>query len=193
MIRIHRIIRRTKAEGPGTRLCIWVQGCSHHCEGCFAEATWDANGGIAYEESAIIEIIRNEALHIEGITLLGGEPFEQAEKLAGIAQAAHSLGLSVMTFTGYSHEQLIESHDNDIMRLLAATDLLVDGRYEKALRDFSRPWVGSSNQRFIFLSDRYDLSIEGYANCIEICVDKNGVVRFNGMGGFTEAERLINY
>lgn len=74
MIRIHRIVFRTQAEGPGLRLAVWVQGCRAACPGCYAAALWDERGG---EEIAVEQLCREitAADGIEGITLLGGEPF----------------------------------------------------------------------------------------------------------------------
>jgi anaerobic ribonucleoside-triphosphate reductase activating protein len=192
MVRVYRIIERTQAEGPGVRFCIWVQGCSHQCSGCFATDTWGSHGGMVYETSAIITAIRRNAAYIEGITLLGGEPFEQATELAVIAEATQAIRLSVMTFTGYTHETLVQSHDDGVARLIASTDLLIDGQYVEALRDFSRPWVGSSNQRFIFLTNRYNMDMIGkYKNRIEARIEKNGAISLNGMGDCKDIEQLI--
>lgn len=92
---------------------------------------------------------------IEGVTFLGGEPFEQAKPLAELARKVHNLGLSVLTFTGNTFEELKKSENEDIQALLKYTDLLIDGGFEKENFDLSRPWVGSKNQRYIFLTDRY--------------------------------------
>lgn len=188
MLRVHRIVERTKAEGPGQRFCIWVQGCNHGCTGCFAQDTWDNAQGMLYNESDITKLITRNATEIEGITLLGGEPFDQTKALAPIVETAKMLGLSVMAFTGYMYEYLIELNDPHLTRLLKATDLLIDGPYIERLRDFSRPWVGSSNQRFIFLSDRYNENIIYHcSNQFEIRVDSRGRILVNGMG---DQERL---
>lgn len=92
---------------------------------------------------------------IEGITLLGGEPFAHAAASALLARRAHARGLSVMVFSGYEHEELRDRGDDDVDELLSHTDILVDGPYRKELPDHSRRWIGSTNQRIHFLSDRY--------------------------------------
>lgn len=190
-IRIFKIIKRTKVEGPNLRYCIWVQGCSRHCEGCYATNTWDKNSGAIYDTNELIEDIRLQK-NIEGVTFLGGEPFEQARALSHIARMAKKQGLSVVTFTGNIYENLKNSDDKNILRLLKYTDLLIDGGFEKDKFDLSRPWVGSSNQRYIFLSNFYNIKdIEKFNNKIEVRIDKNGIVSMNGMGDFKDIENRL--
>lgn len=127
---------------------------------------------------------------IEGVTFLGGEPFEQAKPLAELARKVHNLGLSVLTFTGNTFEELKKSENEDIQALLKYTDLLIDGGFEKENFDLSRPWVGSKNQRYIFLTDRYSAEeIKNYKNKIEVRIEKNGFVFVNGMGDFDAIKR----
>ena len=130
---------------------------------------------------------------IEGITLLGGEPFLQAGELSTVAAAAQEQGLSVITFTGFVYEELISGGIPDAPALLTQTDLLIDGPYLESLRDFSRPLAGSKNQRFLFLTDRYSMEdIWANPNRIEIRMDKNGAVHANGMGDFSALERRLD-
>lgn len=190
-IRIFKIIKRTKVEGPNLRYCIWVQGCSKHCEGCYAKNTWDKNSGEIMDTKDIIEDIKNQK-GLEGVTFLGGEPFEQARALSSIARAVKKSGLSVVTFTGNLYENLQKSEDKNIQRLLKYTDLLIDGGFEKENFDLSRPWVGSSNQRYIFLTDFYDEKIlTQFKNKIEVRIDKKGCVALNGMGDFEKIEKEL--
>ena len=190
-LRVFKIIKKTKVEGPKLRYCLWVQGCSKHCEGCYAKDSWDKNKGQLIDTKTIIEDITMQD-GIEGITFLGGEPFEQAKALAIIAKATKKLGLSVITFTGNLYENLIESRDKNILNLLKYTDLLIDGGFEKDKFDLSRPWVGSKNQRYIFLSDFYDKNIlKKYKNKIEVRIDEKGKVSLNGMGDFENIEKKL--
>lgn len=121
---------------------------------------------------------------IEGVTFLGGEPFEQAEALAELGRIVRERGLSVMTFTGYILEKILKSSHKDWHDLLAVTDLLLDGPYVQALTDTSRPWVGSSNQRFHFLTPRYrylETQLESIPNRIEVRLQRDGKVLLNGL------------
>ena len=190
-IRIFKILKKTKVEGPNIRYCIWVQGCSKHCDGCYAKTTWNKNGGVIYDTKDLIDDILAQK-GIEGVTFLGGEPFEQARALGIIAREVKKKGLSVLTFTGNIYEDLKTSKDKNIKRLLKYTDLLIDGGFEKENFDLSRPWVGSKNQRYIFLTNFYcENDIKKYNNKIEIRVDKSGAVALNGMGDFVKIEKEL--
>ncbi len=189
--RIFKIIKKTKVEGPNLRYCIWVQGCSKHCRGCYAKNTWDKKGGILADTKTIIEDIKAQK-GIEGITFLGGEPFEQASALASIARNAKKMGLSIVTFTGQLYEDLKKSENKGIQRLLKYTDLLIDGGFEQENFDLTRPWVGSSNQRYIFLTDFYNKEIiSKYKNKIEVRINEKGEVSLNGMGDFKAIEEKL--
>ncbi len=181
-LRIFKILKQTKVEGPETRYCIWVQGCSHHCKGCQAVHTWSHSGGELLDIDFIISDIKAQK-GIEGVTFLGGEPFEQAEALGDIAQAVKEMGLGVLCFTGNYLEVLEKDLQNK--KLLNNIDLLIDGPFEIDKLDYSRPWCGSSNQRYHFLTNRYNDEIfEKYKNKIEINISQNGVIFMNGMGNF---------
>lgn len=174
-----RIEPCTEAEGPGRRWAIWVQGCSIGCAGCCNPHTWAAGDGDGVDTSELIRQVLDA--DVEGITLLGGEPFDQSEPLALLAKAAQRAGRGVMTFTGYRHETLQSGSKPGWTDLLAATDLLVDGPYLRHQRDHRRPWVGSKNQRFIHLTDRYrDLDFANERDRVEIRMRPNGTVAING-------------
>ena len=131
---------------------------------------------------------------IEGLTLLGGEPFDQAGPLAALAEAVRAGGLSVMTFTGHVLEDLRAANHQDWDRLLAATDLLVDGPYLAQRPERRRPWIGSDNQRFWFLTDRYaDLAgdLEAVPNRLEIRIAVDGDVAVNGFASVAALEELL--
>lgn len=183
-LRVFKILKNTKVEGPETRYCIWTQGCSRHCAGCQAVHTWSHLGGELIAINKIIEDIKSQK-GIEGVTFLGGEPFEQAEALGEIAFAVKKMGLGVLCFTGGYLEELRENPVNK--KLLDNIDLLIDGPFEIDKVDYSRPWCGSSNQRYHFLTNRYNDEIfEKYKNKVEVNIYKNGTVFMNGMGNFDE-------
>ena len=119
---------------------------------------------------------------LEGLTLLGGEPFDQAQEAAQLAKEAKKHGLSVLTFTGYRLEELRKKGPAE-RKLLKRTDLLIDGPFEEEKKSFDRPLVGSSNQRFHFLTDRYKKEdIMSWKNSFEIRIDQDGRIWINGMG-----------
>lgn len=177
-VRVHKILKKTKVEGPGVRYCIWFQGCSRHCKGCWAKATWAPDGGKELDaEDVLKDILATKG--IEGVTFLGGEPFEQPQALEYLAREVKKAGLSVVCFTGGKLEDI---KNREILNYI---DLLIDGEYKEEEQDFSRPWVGSKNQRYHFLTDRYNEKIlTEYKNKIEINIQKNGLIFINGMGDF---------
>ncbi len=190
-LRVFNIIKNTKVEGPGNRYCIWVQGCSRHCKGCQAVHTWSYDKGELYKVENIIEDILKHKDGIEGVTFLGGEPFEQAEALGIIAEEVNKKGLSIVCFTGSKLEELRLDAKNK--KLLDNTDLLIDGEFIEELTDYSRPWCGSSNQRYHFLTNRYNEEIfTKYKNKVEVNISKNGQIFMNGIGNFDEILRKMS-
>lgn len=177
-VRVARVIPHTTAEGPGTRWALWVQGCTIGCVACCNPHTWDPGGGAAISIDQLINSML--AAPVEGITLLGGEPLEQAPALAELAEAAQTNGRSVMTFTGYRYEVLRRSGNAGWHALLSATDLLVDGPFLRDRIDTRRPWVGSTNQRFLHLTDRYRDYTFDAPDRLEIRVRRDGAVLVNG-------------
>lgn len=189
-LRVFNILKKTKVEGPGTRYCIWVQGCSRHCKGCQAVHTWLHSGGQLIEVKEIIADIAAQK-DIEGVTFLGGEPFEQSEALGIIAENVRKAGLSVLCFTGALIEDLRVNPLNK--KLLNNIDLLIDGEFMIDKIDYSRPWCGSSNQRYHFLTSRYNDEIFAkYKNKVEVNISKSGVIFMNGMGNFDEILQKID-
>ena len=100
------------------------------------------------EAGEILALMAKNPL-LDGITLSGGEPFEQADAFAELAEMATRAGYHVMTYTGYTYEELLSGEKPDRLRLLRTTDVLVDGRFELALKNDLLPFRGSSNQRLI--------------------------------------------
>ena len=149
-MRIAGSIHDSIVDGPGLRYVIYTQGCCLHCEGCHNPKTWDPNGGIEVPVTDMIKDFLSNPL-TDGLTLSGGEPFEQAADCAIIAAAAHDKGLNVWVFSGMTYEEIIDTADknSDIMELLKKTDVLVDGRFILAERTLSQKWCGSKNQRVI--------------------------------------------
>ena len=185
--KVHKILKNTKVEGPGKRYCIWFQGCSKRCKGCFNTETWDFNKGVKKDTQEITDDILNTK-DIEGVTFLGGEPFEQFEALYEISCAVKKNNLSVLCFTGKKFEEIKKNYS----KILPYIDILIDGEYIEEKSDYSRPWVGSSNQNYYFLSDRYDESIlKQYKNKAEINIKKDGGIIINGMGDFKKIIKAL--
>jgi len=147
----------TEAEGPGKRYALWFQGCPLRCPGCCNPEMLPFDGG---HRVALIDLLRDieEAVrehNVEGVTLLGGEPLAHAAGAVVLARALRERGLSVMIFSGYTLEQARALPEPAVAELLALTDILVDGPYVREQPDTRRRWIGSTNQRIHFLTERY--------------------------------------
>jgi anaerobic ribonucleoside-triphosphate reductase activating protein len=150
-------VRCTEAEGPGKRFALWFQGCPLRCPGCCNPEMLPFEGGrrVALTDLLCeIETAANEN-SVEGVTLLGGEPLAHAAGAAALARGVRERGLTVMVFSGFTLEQARALPDPAVAELLALTDILVDGPYLRELPDTRRRWIGSTNQRIHFLSERY--------------------------------------
>lgn len=149
-IRIAGIINESIVDGPGIRLVVFAQGCKHKCLGCHNPHTHDFMGGKFVTIDSIIDLMKDNPL-LDGITLSGGEPFEQAEALGELAEKAKQLGYNVISYTGYTFEYLIQNKDNKkgYERLLKNIDILIDGRFEMERRNLMLKFRGSENQRII--------------------------------------------
>lgn len=185
LIRVAHRVSGTLAEGPGTRTALFVQGCSIRCAGCCNPLLFGRDGGEVLEVGALLSEVDAVRGAIEGVTLLGGEPFEQAAALASFAQGVRAMGLGVMTFTGFTLEELRTSGDPGAASLLLATDLLVDGRYDASRPETRRRWCGSTNQRFHHLSERYPRGLErveggAVERTIEVRIGADASLALNG-------------
>ncbi|TFC27560.1 anaerobic ribonucleoside-triphosphate reductase activating protein [Cryobacterium sp. TMT2-18-3] len=139
-------------DGEGVRCSLYLSGCLFACEGCFNEATWSFRYGQPYTpelEDRILADLGQE--YVQGLTLLGGEPFLNAGVcLALLDRVRREFGTSkdVWCWTGYTFEELLRE-SADKLALLGTIDVLVDGRFELAQRDLKLQFRGSSNQRII--------------------------------------------
>ena len=145
-MRIAGLTQDSIVDGPGFRFTVFVQGCRHHCEGCHNPQTHDPAGGKEMTTDEIIHEMRSNPL-TDGLTLSGGEPFDQAEDCLTLALAAKESGLNVWSYSGYLFEQLLA--DSKKAALLKELDVLVDSPFVLAERSLALAWRGSRNQRVI--------------------------------------------
>ena len=147
-MRVFGLVQDSIVDGPGIRFVVFAQGCPHHCPGCHNPGSHDPNGG----EELTLEYIITQMLSnplTDGLTLSGGEPFEQADDCLSLAKAARGAGLNVWAYTGYTFEH-IRDHGSEAQKaLLQELNVLVDGRFILEQRTLTLPWRGSDNQRII--------------------------------------------
>ena len=134
-------------DGDGIRTVVWFQGCPHHCRECHNPETWNPNGGMEIELEEVKEQLKN-LKYQTGITLSGGDPFFQPIEALEIAKYAHSIGLNVWCYTGYTYEEIM-ANDDDKKKLLENVDVLVDGRFEIDKKSLACKFRGRTNQRII--------------------------------------------
>ncbi len=167
-LRVADYVTETRVEGPGLRSALWLQGCPLRCPDCCNPEMWKASGGRMLSVERVYELLVTP--EVEGVSFLGGEPFSQAEGLAALAGLIQGSGRSVMVYSGYTLEELSAREDVATQALLGQCDILVDGRYESGQPESVRRWIGSTNQKMHFLSERYSQEDSCFlsSNSIEI-------------------------
>lgn len=141
------------ANGEGVRTSLFVSGCQFHCEDCFNSETWDYDYGNLYTketENHILSTLQDS--YIDGLSILGGDPLWQDEdgiaQLTKLVEQVKSIGKTVWIWSGFTWEQL-PSLSASKQNLIKLCDVMIDGLYNKTLRDLRLKWRGSSNQRVI--------------------------------------------
>ncbi len=144
------------ADGVGIRVSLFVSGCTHHCKNCFNPETWDFNNGKPFDEKVIEEIIEDmKPDWIVGLTLLGGEPWEDANQ-RGLLPLLRRVkkeypNKDIWSYSGYLYEDILKwSETQDYTKeMLSYIDVLVDGEFVDELKNPALYFRGSSNQRVI--------------------------------------------
>jgi anaerobic ribonucleoside-triphosphate reductase activating protein len=175
-VRVHATEARSRANGPGARFVVWMQGCTLGCPGCFNPTTHDAAGGSSVEVSAIAAEMRASAS--EGLSLSGGEPLQQAAAAVALLDAARALGMSTLAFSGYTIDEIRGlPHGAEV---LARLDVLIDGRYVSTER-LATGLRGSANQRIQLLTDRYAMSDIEATPVAEVRISATGEAILTGV------------
>lgn len=180
IIRLGHRLDRSEIYGPGLRSVFWTQGCTLACKGCWNTQYWPNFVG---EEISVSSILRQleELQDIEGITLLGGEPLQQADACFELIQGCKKMGLSVFLYTGYEPSEF----DELMQSCFDLCDIAVTGRYVQEFRDTSLRWRGSQNQQVHFVSDLYDKSVLQEQTEVEFHISPTGEVQ---IVGYAESE-----
>ena len=147
------------ANGPGVRVSLFVSGCTHHCSGCFQPETWDFDYGQPFiwkTQHQILSLL--EPSHIDGLTILGGEPLEpcnQRDLLPFVETVKREFpNKTIWVYTGFIFEELLSrtgEYGSVTESILSQLDVLVDGPFIEAKKDLRLKFCGSSNQRLIDL------------------------------------------
>lgn len=150
------------ANGPGVRVTLFVSGCTHHCEGCFNEETWDFNYGVPFDIDAQEKLLSYlEPDYIAGLTLLGGEPLEYANWQALLPFVSKVKKRypqkNIWCYSGYRFDEDILDKFciqwDDMRKFLSYIDVIVDGEFIMEEKDISLQFRGSGNQRIILVQE----------------------------------------
>ena len=154
-LRVHAIVNKTVALGPGERFALWLQGCEKNCQECMSPSSKDLSGGMIKSIDEIAEMIFAEK-GIEGVTISGGEPFLQHSGLHALLMLIRGkTDLGIIIYTGYYLDELFEMKIPEIDMIVSElSDLIIDGPYVPELND-GKSLRGSSNQNVNLVSPRY--------------------------------------
>lgn len=159
---IARILYPVKVLGPGNRIGIWFVGCRHKCKGCSNPELWSISEKYFVTIEQGERLIRSVAKEnkIDGFTITGGDPMEQADEIADLLERVKDISEDVLLYTGYEISELTSDTHN---KLLDKVAVLIDGRYDEDLNDnsFLR---GSSNQIIHILREQYNEKYHNYIN-----------------------------
>lgn len=151
-IYLYRIYHGSTVDGPGRRIVIQVAGCSIRCAGCYVPETHERTNGKLTQIAEIVNEVEKRSGEHDGVTILGGEPFDQPESLKILVEKLKSRNYHLVIYSGYTLESLLVRKSEIINRILAKTDLLVDGSFQRELASNAGEYRGSSNQRLILHS-----------------------------------------
>lgn len=154
-VRLHNVVMKTTALGPGTRMAIWFQGCKRNCKNCMSPKSRPINGGKECSIDKILNAVYS-AKDIEGITISGGEPFLQIQPLYDLLFAIRQkTELGIIIYTGYTLDELSKLNNQMVNHIITKlADVIIDGEYIDELND-GKSLKGSSNQKVHFITDRY--------------------------------------
>ncbi len=148
-LHLFRLYHDSTVDGFGRRSVVQVAGCSIRCAGCYVPETHErANGRLTSIDEIIAEIDAHRNWH-DGVSVLGGEPFDQAASLEILVEKLKAKNYHVTLYTGYTLESLLAREEESVNRILEAIDLLIDGAFDRDRTKDAGEYRGSSNQRLI--------------------------------------------
>ncbi|MFH0821865.1 MAG: 4Fe-4S single cluster domain-containing protein [Pseudomonadota bacterium] len=186
-LRLHAILPCSRSNGPGDRMVIWFQGCSRRCVGCFNPGTHGPGLGTEVSIGSLLDLVLIRRNVLDGITLTGGEPLEQAEGLLCLVLGIRrSTRLSIVLFSGMERGEIERmTYGSEILRNV---DVLIDGSFVHELRRTSG-LRASSNQTIHLLTGRYRLAEFDPTPPAEVLISPDGSISVSGIDPPTMRER----
>ena len=185
MINIHRyeVVENEHLYGPGKRLLLFTQGCSLRCKGCTNQHLWEFGKG---KDVTTTEIL-NQLDDLEGITLHGGEPLDQAKAINKLIKEIKLRNKTVVLFTGYTYKEL----DSIQRQAWLCSDIVISGRYEEKKRNIYLQFRGSTNQKVFTHKGKYkNYKIKDGQTVAILSFDEHGEMQSRGFRT-EELEQLL--
>ena len=169
------LVENEHLYGPGKRLLIYLKGCTIHCDGCINKHLWSFDGGKPLLCEDIVAILNENQL--DGVTLHGGEPLDQADSLLNIVKKIKSIGKTVILFTGYTKKELV----GDKLKVRNLSDIVIAGRFVFKKRNIYLQFRGSTNQRVYTHKGKYkNYKVKDGQTTILITIHEDGEMNING-------------
>lgn len=187
-LRIHQFLPHSRANGPGVRAVVWVQGCTLGCPGCFNGPTHPAAGGELVSVDSLFAQVAALGDSLEGVTISGGEPLQQRAGITALLRRIKAeTALSVILFSGFSWAEIermgrhaAESDPAFPLALLRDVDVLIAGRYDEK-QHLARDLRGSANKTSYFLTERYSAADLQTTPPAEVVITPQGDVIMSGI------------
>jgi len=171
--------------GPGKRLLLFLQGCTLKCKGCVNKHLWDFHGGYEIEDKDIISLCDK----LDGITLHGGEPLDQAELLLNLVNLLKKDGKTIVLFTGYTYKETNKAQ----RKIWHLADIVVAGRYIESQRNIYLQFRGSTNQKIYKHNGKYkNYKVKDGKNVSLFNITKDGFIDIKGFQS-EELNKIIEY
>jgi len=178
-LRLHAFEPASRANGPGLRAVVWFQGCTLGCPSCFNPATHDPTAGTERDTADLAQVILAQKERIEGVTVSGGEPFQQPAALLDLLQRVSATGLSRLVFTGYTLAEA--QHQSLGPEILRHVDVLIAGRYVESRR-LGHELLSSTNQQIHLLTGRHTAAEFAHIPRSELILHADGSITLTGIG-----------
>lgn len=178
-ILVHHLEPSSRANGPGLRAVLWVQGCALGCPGCFNPESHTFDQGEVWQVEALFDRLLQTAPTIEGLTISGGEPVHQHRALARLLTLVRAnTSLSTLIFSGYRMEEIRRLPGTE--KFLSLIDVMIAGRYDATNR-VANGLIGSANKEIHFLTNRYSPADLQRVPHGEVIISPDGEIILSGI------------
>lgn len=154
---IARILYPVEVLGPGKRIGIWFAGCHHHCKGCSNPELWDQPEKYHVSVNTVMALVNSiaEQHQVDGFTLTGGDPMEQADELPPLLERLSAISKDILVYTGFLYDEI---RDKDVLKFIS---VLIDGPYQED-RNHGQKLIGSDNQVIYYLNPEVEEKYRNY-------------------------------